>query len=99
MRGDFSAHKLEACPYDKKRLGYELVVDLSDSDEPIAANVSHWAASLCVTQLPDGSLDVQMMTFMQIGPDYGTWMAGRLVTDMLIQQTDPLVAAIKGEVK
>jgi hypothetical protein len=99
VRGDVSVRKLSACPYDKKRLGYEIVVDLTDSDEPVAANVSNWAASLCVTQLGDGSLDVQMMTFMQIGPDYGTWMAGRMVTDMLIQQTDPLVAAIKGETR
>lgn len=99
VRGDVSVHKLKACPYDDKRLGYEIIVDLSDSDEPVAANVSNWATSLCVTQLDDRSLDVQMTTFMQIGPDYGTWMAGRLVTDMLIQQTDPLVAAIKGETK
>lgn len=99
VRGDVSVRKLKACPYDDKRLGYEIIVDLSDSDEPVAANVSNWATSLCVTQVADGSLDVQMTTFMQIGPDYGTWMAGRLVTDMLIQQTDPLVAAIKGETK
>jgi len=97
VRGDVFAHKLQACPYDDKRLGYEIIVDLSASDEPVAANVSNWAASLCVSRLADGSLDVQMTTFMQIGPDYGTFMAGRLVTDLLIQQTDPLVAAIKGE--
>jgi hypothetical protein len=97
VRGDVSVRKLKACPYDDGRQGYEIVVGLTDSDEPVAANVSNWAASLCVSKLPDGALDVNMMTFMQIGPDYGTWMAGRLVTDMLIQQTDPLVAAIKGE--
>lgn len=97
VRGDVSVRTLKACPYDDGKQGYEIVVGLTDSDEPVAANVSNWAASLCVSKLPDGALDVNMMTFMQIGPDYGTWMAGRLVTDMLIQQTDPLVAAIKGE--
>ena len=97
VRGDVSVRSLKACPYDEGKQGYEIVVGLTDSDEPVAANVSNWAASLCVSKLPGGELDVNMMTFMQIGPDYGTWMAGRLVTDMLIQQTDPLVAAIKGE--
>ena len=97
VRGDVSVRTLKACPYDDGKQGYEIVVGLTDSDEPVAANVSNWAASLCVSKLPGGELDVNMMTFMQIGPDYGTWMAGRLVTDMLIQQTDPLVAAIKGE--
>ncbi len=97
VRGDVSVRTLKACPYDDGKQGYEIVVGLTDSDEPVAANVSNWAASLCVSKLPGGELDVTMMTFMQIGPDYGTWMAGRLVTDMLIQQTDPLVAAIKGE--
>lgn len=83
------------CAYDPSRAGYEVKLDLSSSDEPVSANASSLVAALCVGEAKDGQREIELTSFMQIGPDYGTRVAGRLATNMLIKQTDPFVTALR----
>jgi hypothetical protein len=95
------------CAYDANRLGYEVKLDFVSSDEPLSANVSTMVAAFCVDPQSSSSSPSQsqtstdaprhaeITTFMQVGPDYGTRVAGRLATNMLIKQTDPIVTALR----
>ncbi len=103
VRADVSA-RAGRCAYDPSRLGFEVKLDLSASDEPVSANVQTMVAALCVDPKPaDTAIGVppitrhaELTSFMQVGPDYGTRVAGRLATNMLIKQTDPIAAAVQG---
>jgi hypothetical protein len=87
------------CAYDASRLGYEVKLDFVSSDEPLSANVSTMVAAFCVDPMSASNADAprhaEITTFMQVGPDYGTRVAGRLATNMLIKQTDPIVTALR----
>lgn len=102
VRADVTA-RAGRCTYDATRLGFEVKLDLSPSDEPVSANVQTMVAALCVDPKPPGApgapdapRHAELTSFMQVGPDYGTRVAGRLATNMLIKQTDPIVAAVRG---
>jgi hypothetical protein len=83
------------CAYDATRAGYEVRLDLTSSDEPVSANASSLIAAICVSEPNGATREIELTSFMQIGPDYGRRVAGRLATNMLIQQTDPFVAAVR----
>lgn len=87
------------CAYDPSRAGYEVRLDLTSSDEPVSANASSLIAAICVSEPKGATRDIELTSFMQIGPDYGRRVAGRLATNMLIQQTDPFVAAVRSAAK
>ncbi len=103
VRADVSA-RAGRCAYDASRLGFEVKLDLSASEEPVSANVQTMVAALCVDPKPADTAiggtpvprHAELTSFMQVGPDYGTRVAGRLATNMLIKQTDPIVAAVQG---
>ncbi len=94
VRADVTG-RVGRCPQDASRAGYEIRMDLTSSDEPLSANASTLVASFCVGDPKNASREVELTSFMQIGPDYGTRVAGRLATNMLIKQTDPFVAALR----
>jgi hypothetical protein len=94
IRADVTS-RMGRCAYDPSRAGYEIKLDLSSSDEPVSANASSLVAAFCFGEPKDGQREVELTSFMQIGPDYGTRVAGRLATNMLIKQTDPFVTAIR----
>lgn len=94
VRADVTS-RMGRCAYDPSRAGYEIKLDLSSSDEPVSANASSLVAAFCFGEPKDGQREVELTSFMQIGPDYGTRVAGRLATNMLIKQTDPFVTAIR----
>ena len=103
VRADVSA-RAGRCAYDPSRLGFEVKLDLTASDEPVSANVQTMVAALCVdpphASAPgaDGSAAprrAELTSFMQVGPDYGTRVAGRLATSMLIKQTEPIMLAVR----
>lgn len=87
------------CTYDASRAGYEIKLDLTSSDEPVSANASTLVASFCLGEPRNGAREVELTSFMQVGPDYGTRVAGRLATNMLIKQTDPFVQALKATLR
>ncbi len=106
VRADVTA-RAGRCAYDPSRLGFEVKLDLSASDEPVSANVQTMVAALCVdpqretgeSQSTSGSgfrRRAELTSFMQVGPDYGTRVAGRLATNMLVKQTEPILAAVQG---
>jgi hypothetical protein len=95
------------CAYDANRLGFEVKLDLTASEEPVSANVQTMVAALCVDpkvapsadpQVPTPVRRAELTSFMQVGPDYGTRVAGRLATNMLVKQTDPIMLAVKDSV-
>jgi hypothetical protein len=98
VRADVSA-RAGRCAYDPSRLGYEVKLDFSSSEEPLSANVSSMVAAFCVDPVSQGSQTeprhAELTSFMQVGPDYGTRVAGRLATNMLVKQTDPIVTALR----
>ncbi len=83
------------CAADGSRPGYNFRLDLSESDEPVAANADALVLSVCRGATAD---TYELTTYMQIGPDYGTRVAGRLATDLLTRQTDPAVRAFQAVV-
>jgi hypothetical protein len=87
------------CSYDPGREAYEIYMDLTRSDEPLAANAQALAVALCVGATEKGQRAVELTSFMQIGPDYGTRAAGRIATDLLARQADALVTAIRATAK
>jgi hypothetical protein len=97
VRADVTARS-GRCAYDPSRLGYEVKLDFTSSDEPLSANVSSMVAAFCVDGEHDGR-HAELTTFMQVGPDYGTRVAGRLATNMLIKQTDPIVSALRDSIQ
>ena len=101
VRADVTA-RAGRCAYDPTRLGFEVKLDLSASEEPVSANVQTLVAALCVDRRASGDpatapvvRHAELTSFMQVGNDYGTRVAGRLATNMLIKQTDPIVAAVQ----
>lgn len=82
------------CPYDDSRPAFGLKLLLGESDEPISANANAIAVVACVDEGKAGHPEVEVTTLMQVGPDYGSRVAGAFVSRLLVDQTDPLVLAM-----
>ncbi len=80
-----------ACGPDPAIPGFRYMLDLRESDEPLAANADALVVAVCATAEPNV---YEVATYMQVGPDYGTRVAGRVATDLLTRQTDGFVHAL-----
>jgi len=91
----YTQKKVKGCKRWPDSKAYRIKVNMMDSDNLVAANVSVFTVTLCVRENPEtGKLHVVASGRMKKGHDYGRF-AGPAITNLIEAQTDPLLDALK----
>ncbi len=91
----YTQKKVKGCKRWPGSKAYQIKVNMADSDNLVAANVSVFAVTLCARENADtGRLNVVASGRMKKGHDYGR-IAGPAIRKLIEAQTDPLLDALR----
>ncbi len=82
----------------KEETGYVAKMDFSGSDKMITDNVEKYEAQICVKELTEGKVKVQVKARLTRGSDY-SFIVGPIISDMIAAQNSAFIEAISNEVK
>lgn len=83
---------------DASQLGYIINVDLTGSDELIYDNVENLEAHVCLKELNKSQVNITVSGKMYRGASYSK-MTGGIARDMIEGQIEPLIEALKEEIR
>ena len=82
----------------KEETGYIARMDFSGSDKLITDNVEKYEAQICVKEISEIKVKVQVRAKLTRGNDYN-FVVGPIISDMIAAQNNPFIEAISNEVK